>query len=131
MLYNFSKQDRCLFPRYCMNCGRTDRPIELHHIKGRWNDLHSSPLNGIILCKTCHDAAVQNDETAKRFFKKTMFMLKISHYILTEKDINFLIYYNKIYGINIQTEINKTTESLSKLAISDIYIRCFGGPVIH
>ena len=131
MLYNFSQKDRSLFPRHCMSCGRTDRPIELHHIKGRRNDLHSSPLNGIILCKTCHDAAVQNDETAKGFFKKTMFMLKILHYILTEKDINFLIYYNKIYGINIQTSPNETAKSLSGVAISDIYTRCFGRPGIH
>lgn len=129
MSFDFSKKDREYFPRYCMNCGRTDSPLELHHIKGRKNESHSSPLNGIMLCKKCHDIAVQNDSMSYLFFKKTMRRLSLLKYSLTEKDVSFINYYCFIYGI--QTKTREDSESLQRTPIRDIYLRCFGRPSVH
>lgn len=51
-----------LYEYACMNCGRSDRGLELHHITGR-ND--ASKENAIVLCLECHRHAghSQKEET--------------------------------------------------------------------
>lgn len=97
MKYNFSKRTLSNLPRYCMDCGRTDAPLETHHIKGRKNGLHISSFNAIRLCKQCHSDAVQNDDCSARLFRKTYDYLYRKKYKPNKLDYDFISHYIRIF----------------------------------
>lgn len=81
----FASEVKLLWPRHCMVCGRSDQPLEDHHIYGR---VSSSPLNGIRVCKECHDSKSFMDsnellDTSIKFWSQ-------QGYSLIENDWNFL-----------------------------------------
>lgn len=112
MRFNFGYKIKEYLPRYCMSCGRSDSPLEIHHIKGRKNECHSSYLNAIMLCKECHDSAVCNDEVASTFMIKTFKLLDNKGYKLKEKDIDFMLHYKNIYVLIIQEIFGRDTKDL-------------------
>lgn len=97
MNYEFSKKTRGLFPRYCMKCGKTNEPLEDHHIKGRKNGLHISSFNAIRLCKSCHYDMVQGDDCAAHLFKITYDYLYRKKYKPSKLDYDFISHYIRIY----------------------------------
>lgn len=86
----FSKETKELFyrGRYCLLCGRTDFPIELHHITGRDS---SSPFNCCRICKECHGSANHTPEDEIKFFLKTYRFLLSQKYQMTDDDKQFLL----------------------------------------
>lgn len=46
---------------FCENCGRSDKPIDVHHIIFRSEAPHHKklhdPVNLLIVCRDCHDLA--------------------------------------------------------------------------
>jgi len=112
MNFNFNKEIKDWLPRYCMNCGISNYPMEIHHIKGRKNELHNSYLNAIMICKRCHDKAVQSDECAARYLYVQLKNLYLRKYKLNEKDFKFIEYYIKIYEPIIQRVFNKYTKNI-------------------
>ncbi len=102
MKFNFGYKIKEYLPRYCMSCGCSNSPMEIHHIKGRKNESHSSYLNAIMLCKKCHDLAVCSDEHASTLMIKTFKLLHEKGYKLKDKDIDFMQSYKNIYVVIIQ-----------------------------
>ena len=58
--------------RHCLQCGRVDLPIELHHIVGRESN---SAFNCIRICKDCHAGAVHTLERECNFYVTTCMYL--------------------------------------------------------
>ena len=101
--HEFKKEDKEYF-RYeyaCMECGRSDRGLELHHIKGRRNfeKFLSSIFNAILLCKYCHDKILHTKEEEEKFVLKTMKFLKEENYKPNKNDLEYLKKYNLIHLI--------------------------------
>lgn len=71
----FSDKTRNLFLDIyaCMDCGRSDQFLELHHITGRDSN---SPFNAIALCKVCHDHVGHGEEEERTYFETTYHYLK-------------------------------------------------------
>ena len=97
MKYNFSVKTKDRLPRYCMACGRTDKPLEDHHIKGRRDVLHSSSFNAIRICKLCHYEAVQSDDNAVHLFEITYTYLLRKKYKPSDKDYKFIEKYINLF----------------------------------
>jgi len=98
LAHEFKKEDREYY-RYeyaCHECGRSDRGLELHHIKGRKNHEHhlSSIFNSRLLCKFCHDKILHTKEEEERFVLETMRFLKEQNYQPKKIDLLFLKEYN-------------------------------------
>lgn len=85
-----------------MNCKGSSLPLEDHHIANRENELHSSALNCIRLCKECHALSVKNDYYLSRYFKITLEYLAKKNYTLSNKDKGFIDKYWYIYEPIIQ-----------------------------
>lgn len=91
----FSDKTKMLFlrHRWCMNCGRSDYPIELHHIFGRVSAL---PVNCSRLCSfkgdSCHETIgdIHNVENETKLLQATLSYLSQCSYKFTSEDINFI-----------------------------------------
>jgi 5-methylcytosine-specific restriction endonuclease McrA len=44
-----------VYGRHCADCGRSDVPLELHHVNG--NPIDNRIANTIPLCRDCHHEA--------------------------------------------------------------------------
>lgn len=88
----FSKQTKYLFyeSRYCFLCGRTDLPIEFHHIVGRDSN---SPFNCSRICKECHRDMSHSEKEEYMLFNLTLSYLVRQRYQITEADKQFLLSY--------------------------------------
>ena len=77
--------------RYCLKCGRVDRPIEIHHIVGRDSN---SALNACRLCDTCHEHIKHTNKYECMLFNITTKYLVSQGYHLIDKDYKFLEKFN-------------------------------------
>ena len=98
MKNNFSRKTKDRLPRYCMACGKTNEPLEDHHIKGRKNGLHSSSFNAVRICKLCHSSITQNDDSAARLFEITYRYLIKNRYKASDKDLQFIEKYINLFN---------------------------------
>lgn len=100
MSFDFSSKTRELWfwQRECLVCGR-NQTLELHHILGRVSD---SPLNGILICRNCHNqGGITSRENRIDYLKKTFSFLTRNGYRLTEKDKQFITYAEKMLNEKI------------------------------
>jgi len=93
----FSEQTRNIFLYVysCMDCSRSDRGLQLHHITGRTSD---SPLNAIPLCLDCHSKCGHSFDEESTYLQITMRFLLREHYSLNEEDINFYSVHKQKYS---------------------------------
>lgn len=82
------------FEYACSECGRCDRPLELHHILGR---VSNSALNSILLCSKCHKELPCQRGYKEKWLEYTIRFLLSKNYQLTEKDIKFFEENRKLY----------------------------------
>jgi DNA-directed RNA polymerase subunit RPC12/RpoP len=84
----FSQDTRNIFLYIyaCFDCGRSDRGLSLHHIKGR---ISNSPINAIPLCLDCHSKVGHTQDEEQRYFKLTLQFLVKEKYTYTLDDIVF------------------------------------------
>lgn len=83
-----------------MDCGRSDRGLQLHHIVGRDSN---SAFNAIVLCNVCHEKCNHSQEEERKYFKTTFNFLLITNYEPTENDLKFLRdYFNRLVYNNIK-----------------------------
>ncbi len=92
--HEFKTEDREYY-RYaysCLNCRRSDRGLELHHIKGRKKHQKylSSIFNSFLICRDCHSKILHTKEEERNFVLITMKYLQREGYIPQKIDINYL-----------------------------------------
>jgi len=75
-----------LYQYSCQCCGRSDRGLELHHIKGRSSN---SKLNAIVLCLDCHKIIGHTDEEEGKYLQITIRFHLQEKNELNEDDIMF------------------------------------------
>lgn len=94
----FSQETRNIFLYVfaCMDCGRSDRGLELHHINGRTS---SSPLNAIVLCLVCHGKCGHSFEEESKYLQITIRFLLKEHYSINENDVEFYTVNKKKYFV--------------------------------
>lgn len=63
-----------LYTYACMDCGQSDRGLEIHHIVGRSS---ASALNAIPLCIECHSHCGHSFEEQARYFSKAIHFLAL------------------------------------------------------
>lgn len=99
LAHPFSQDTRNLFlyEYSCFNCGRSDRGLELHHIKGR---ISNSPLNAYLICTYCHSHANHSQEEESKYLQTTIRWLLKQGYELTKNDIEFYKTNEKLYNNN-------------------------------
>jgi hypothetical protein len=92
----FSQNTRNLFlyEYSCWTCGRSDKGLELHHIKGRESN---SPLNAYLICTECHSHANHSQEEEKEYLQTTMIFLLKQNYKFTNLDKEFLMKHRDKY----------------------------------
>lgn len=97
LAHPFSQDTRnfFLYEYSCWTCGRSDRGLELHHIKGRESN---SPLNAYLICSYCHSHALHSQEEESKYLQTTMKWLLRQGYELTKKDIEFYKTNEKLYN---------------------------------
>lgn len=93
----FSEDTRNIFlyQYSCMNCGRSDRGLELHHITGRNSN---SPLNAIALCLDCHKICGHSFKEESKYLQIEIRFLLRNQYELTKKDLEFYKEKEKCYN---------------------------------
>jgi len=102
----FSTETRWLFFDYrytCANCGGNGQDCggtELHHIRGRISD---SKLNGIVLCKNCHNKIGHTNEEEAKYLQYTIKRFIMKDIKLIEKDLSFYRDNEKLYNYEITT----------------------------
>jgi len=69
-----------------MDCGRSDRGRELHHITGRGSN---SKLNAIVLCLDCHSVCCHSFEEESRYSKIAVSFHLREKNTLLKKDIDY------------------------------------------
>jgi len=96
----FSQETRLLYlyEYSCFTCGRSDRGLELHHIKSR---ISNSPLNSYLICNYCHSHANHSQKEEAQYLQTTMKWLLRQGYELTQKDIEFYAQHKKLYDMKI------------------------------
>ena len=95
---NFTTDTRLLFldVYYCMDCGRSDRGLELHHIGGRRSN---SAYNAIVLCRECHSHCGHSEQEEKKYFEITLRFLTRNAYRPTKRDIEFIHSYKRLRDV--------------------------------
>lgn len=95
----FSQDTRNLFlyEYSCWTCGRSDKGLELHHIKSR---ISNSPLNAYLICTECHSHANHSQEEESKYLQTTLRFLLREQYELTPKDIDFYQQNKHLYNLN-------------------------------
>ncbi len=95
---SFSEDTRNLFlyEYSCWLTGRSDKGLELHHIRGR---ISNSPLNAYLISSEAHAHIGHTQEEESKFLKQTLRWLLKQQYELTKKDIEFynqnILLYNR------------------------------------
>jgi hypothetical protein len=94
---NFSNDTRNIFlyEHSCFDCNRSDRGLELHHIRGRISD---SPLNAIPICMECHAHIGHTQEEESKYLKTALKFILTTDYKLTQKDLEFYISNKALYN---------------------------------
>lgn len=84
----FSQDTRNLFlyEHSCWLTGRSDKGLELHHIRGR---VSNSPLNAYLINPEAHSHLGHTQEEEAKFLQHTLRWLLRQGYELTKKDIEF------------------------------------------
>jgi len=70
-----------------MDCSRSDKGLEIHHITGRDS---ASPLNSFVICKDCHAQVGHTQDEERHFFEITLRYLLGQKYKLTDTDVEFM-----------------------------------------
>ena len=75
-----------LYQHSCMDCGRSDRGLELHHITGRKSN---SKLNAIVLCGDCHSKCCHSREEEEKYAKTAIRFHVKEKNAFTPEDLEF------------------------------------------
>lgn len=96
---NFSLKTRFLYlyEYGCFDCLRSDKGLELHHIKGR---ISSSPLNSFLICKECHAHCGHSQKEEAKYLQTTLRWLLRKQYTLTRDDLDFYLLHKVLYNYN-------------------------------
>jgi 5-methylcytosine-specific restriction endonuclease McrA len=87
-----------LYQYACMDCGRSDQGLELHHIRSR---ISNSPLNSYLICMVCHSKIGHTQEEEARYLQQTLRWLLSQQYELTQKDVDFYSENKKLYLLEL------------------------------
>ena len=85
----FTTEQRVIYMDHyqCLQCGRSDKGIELNHITGRDS---SSTFNISPLCTLCHTKIIHTQEEEKRLFQWNLAFLVRAGYTPVEADFDFI-----------------------------------------
>jgi 5-methylcytosine-specific restriction endonuclease McrA len=94
---NFTEEIRnsFLYDYSCEDCSRSDRGLELHHIKGRTS---TSILNAILICTPCHKKCCHSFEEERKYLQIAMRRELKRGYEMTEDDKEFVFLNKKYYN---------------------------------